>query len=89
MSHYHCRAQYDHSHGLPTPQRYYKDKICKDHRLVVTASFAFCVTTFEPIEAQTHSAPQNDRLNLSFVKDTYVVGKKVTRNGGKMSIFET
>ena len=31
--------------------------------------FAFCVITFEPIEFQTHSAPQNDRLNLSFVKD--------------------
>ena len=32
--------------------------------------FAFCVIIFEPIEVQTHSAPQNDRLNLSFVKDT-------------------
>ena len=36
-------------------------------RLVVTASFAFCVINFEPIEFQTHSAPQNDRLNLSFM----------------------
>ena len=32
--------------------------------------FAFCVITIEPIEVQTRSAPQNDRLNLSFVKDT-------------------
>ena len=38
-------------------------------RLLVTAPFAFCVITFEPIEVQTCSAPQNDRLNLSFVKD--------------------
>ena len=25
---------------------------------------AFCVVTFDPIKIQTHSAPQNDRLNL-------------------------
>ena len=31
---------------------------------------AFCVITFDPIKIQTHSAPQNDRLNFSFVKDT-------------------
>jgi hypothetical protein len=49
--------------------------------------FAFCVITFEPIELQTRSAPQNDRLNLSFVKDTYVDGKKVARNGRKMAIL--
>ena len=35
---------------------------------------AFFVITFEPIKIQTHSAPQNDRLNLSFVKDIYVDG---------------
>ena len=39
------------------------------------ASFAFCVITFEPIMIWTCSAPQNDRLNFSFVKDTYVDGK--------------
>ena len=43
-------------------------------------SFAFCVITFEPIEVQTCSAPQNDRLNLVFVKDIKVVVKKMTRN---------
>ena len=32
----------------------------------------FCVITFDPIKIQTRSAPQNDRLNFSFVKDTYV-----------------
>ena len=35
---------------------------------------AFCVITFDPIKIQTHSAPQNDRLNFSFVKDTHVDG---------------
>ena len=29
---------------------------------------AFCVITFDPIKIQTNSAPQNDRLNFSFVK---------------------
>ena len=47
---------------------------------------AFCVITFEPIEVQTLSAPQNDRLNLSFVKDNYVDGGKVARNGRKTAI---
>ena len=31
--------------------------------------FAFCVITFEPIKIYTRLAPQNDRLNLSFVKN--------------------
>ena len=35
---------------------------------------AFCVITFEPIKIQTHSAPQNDRMNFSFVKDINVDG---------------
>ena len=39
----------------------------------------FCVITVDPIEIQTYSAPQNDRLNLSFVKDTYVDGRKVAK----------
>ena len=34
-------------------------------------------------------APQKDRLNLSFVKDIYVVAKKMTRNCQKMAISET
>ena len=48
--------------------------------------FAFCVITSEPIEVQTRSAPQNDRLNLSFVKDICVNGRKLARNGRKMAI---
>ena len=35
---------------------------------------AFFVITFDPIKIQTHSAPQNDRLNFSFVKDIHVDG---------------
>ena len=38
--------------------------------------FAVCVITFEPIKIHTCSSPQNDRLNLSFVKDINTVGKK-------------
>ena len=44
---------------------------------------ALCVITFEPIKIQTHSAPQNDRLNFSFVKNVKVVVKKIVRNGQK------
>ena len=62
-------------------------KICDNGLLVVTSSFVFYVITFEPIEVQTRSAPQNDCLNLSFVKDTYVDGRKLARNGRKMTIY--
>ena len=51
-----------------------------------TEKDAFCVIIFEPIEVQTHSTSQNDRLNLSFVKDIYVDGGKVARNGRKTAI---
>ena len=37
--------------------------------------FLFFVITFVPIKIQTCSAPQNDRPNLSFVKDKRVVGQ--------------
>ena len=47
----------------------------------------FCVITFEPIKIQTRSAPQNDSLNFSFVKDIHVVGEKMTRIGHKMDIW--
>ena len=48
------------------------------------ACIAFCVKTFEPIMIQTCSAPQNDRLIFSFVKDIKVGVKKMTRNRRKM-----
>ena len=50
--------------------------------------FAFCVITFEQIEVQTLSAPQNDRLNLSFVKDGHTYGKKMARNDRTTVIYE-
>ena len=43
---------------------------------------------FDPIEIQTHQAPQIDHLNLSFLKDFNVVDKKMARKGSKMAIFE-
>jgi hypothetical protein len=46
-----------------------------------------CVITFEPIEVQTYLAPQNDCLNLSFVKDNYVDSRKLARNGRKTAIY--
>ena len=48
--------------------------------------FVFCVITFEPIKILTCLAPQNDGLNLSFVKDSYVDGGKLARNGRKTAI---
>ena len=45
--------------------------------------FGFFLITIEPIKIQTCLAPQNDGLNLSFVKDTYVDGGELARNGRK------
>ena len=45
--------------------------------------FACCVIIHEPIKIQTCSAPQNDRLNLSFEKDIYVDCRKLVINGPK------
>ena len=50
---------------------------------------AFYAIAIEPIELQTHSASQNDRLNLSFVKDMYVDGKNLAGNDRKTSIYES
>ena len=48
-----------------------------------------CVLTFEPIKIKTHSAPQNDRLNFSFVKDIHVVCEKMARKGRKTAIYQS
>ena len=48
--------------------------------------FAFCVIPLEPIKIWTCSAPENDGLNFSFVKDIKVVVEKITRNGRKTAI---
>ena len=47
--------------------------------------FVFFVITFEPIKIQ--HAPQNDRLNLSFVEYIHVNAKKVSRKGRKTAIY--
>ena len=46
----------------------------------------FCVIKSVLIKIKTHKAPQNDRLNLSFVKDVHIVGEKMARSGCKTSI---
>ena len=51
-----------------------------------TEIFVFCFITFDPITIQTCYAPQNDRLNHSFVKDINVVNSKMARNGCKTAI---
>ena len=39
--------------------------------------FAFCIVSFEAIKILTCQAPQNDRLNLSFVTNNHIrVGQK-------------
>ena len=43
------------------------------------------VIDFHPIVIYTRLAPQNECRNLNFVKDKYVGGKKMARNGGKMT----
>ena len=50
--------------------------------------FAFCVITVVPIMIQTCSAPQNDRLNLHFVKDFHKVGTEIARNGCEIAIYQ-
>ena len=43
--------------------------------------FAFYDIALEPIKFQNHSASQNDRLNLSFVKDRYDNAEKSATKG--------
>ena len=46
------------------------------------------VIAFDSIKIQTQQAPQNDRLNLSFVKDICVVAKKMTTNCQKWQFLK-
>lgn len=48
-----------------------------------TDIFSKCVITFQPIKPQTHSAPLNDCLTLSFVKYIHLVGTKRLEMVGK------
>ena len=54
-------------------------------RSTISCTFALYAINFEPINIKIR-APLNDRLNLSFVKDAYAIGKKMTRNGRKTAI---
>ena len=47
--------------------------------------FVFYVVAFDPIDIQTCLEPQNDRQHQSFVKDVYVVGENMARNGRKIA----
>ena len=48
--------------------------------------FVFSVVAFDTVKIQICLATQSDCLNLSFVKDINVVGKKMTRNGLRIPI---
>ena len=50
--------------------------------------FAYCVLTFEPIISKTCLPPQNDRQNLSFVKDDNTYCKKMARKGRTEVIYK-
>ena len=54
-----------------------------------TEIFAFWGITFEPNLIQACSAPQNDRWDLSFVKDINLIGKKMTGKGRKTAIYQS
>ena len=50
----------------------------------------YCVVAFDPNKIYTHWAPQNDCLNLSFVKGTYAIAKKwpeMVKNGCFWNFF--
>ena len=49
--------------------------------------FFIFVITFEPNKIYNSLAPQNDRLNLSFVK-SYLVGEEMTTSDLKMAIYD-
>ncbi len=56
--------------------------------LVRLLIFAFCVITFVPIKILTLAAHQNDRLNLSFVKDEHTYLEKMARIGLNTVIYK-
>ena len=64
----------------------YEGFFYKITRKVETEISVFCVITLEPIKIQTCLIPQNDRLNLNFVKDIHVFAEKMTRSCLKTAI---
>ena len=71
------------------------DFVKKNIRVMFLAIFMFFVfffifvLTFEPIKILNHSAPRNDFLNFSFVKDIYVDGENLAWNGCKTAICQS
>ena len=55
-------------------KQYIRNFFLRNRTKTKMEKIAFCVIIFEPIKIQTHSAPQNDRLNFGFVKDIHVDG---------------
>ena len=51
--------------------------------------FAKYMNIFHKTSTETGLAPQNDCLNLSFVKEIHVVGIKMARSGLKMAIYHS
>ena len=47
------------------------------------------VISFEPIKIENLSAPENDRLNLSFMEDILAVEKQINKKGRKMAIYQS
>ena len=50
--------------------------------------FASEAITFEPIKIYTCSTSQNDRLNLSFVRDKHTYGKKIAIKGPTTVVYQ-
>ena len=42
-----------------------------------------------PQPIKIHSAPQNDRLDFSFMKDSHKTAEKMARKGRKQVIYES
>ena len=49
---------------------------------------ANCVNIFHKTKIQTCLEPQNDHLNLSFVKNINTIVKKMAKNGRKTAIYQ-
>ena len=55
----------------------------------IMMNWYYYVIGLDPFWIYKDYAPQNDSLNLTFVRDLYVVGKIKARNGHKMAMYET
>ena len=51
-------------------------------------TIVICVVVFDPIKILVGWAQQNDRQNLSYVKDEHTFGKKMARKGRTKVIYK-